>query len=648
MRGVFVTGTDTDIGKTFFSAFLSFYLSFEEKLTYFKPIQAGAPLDQDFVKSICGNRIEYRNSTYLLKKPASPDRSAFEENIEIDLSEIEEGFKQIETPFTVVEGAGGLLVPLNKDQTVVDLVRKLEIPAIVVTSGRLGTINHTFLTLNALKNQGISCHGIVICGEEDPELEAYFQDKLDVPVLLRLPHFEEISPEAFTNFIEKNHSKLQTLKTTILEDKNPAEDHTKLQDKDKKFVWHPFTQHGIVKDHPVVRKGAGSYLYFDKRKVIDGISSWWVNLFGHSNPELARSIKSQVDELEHVIFAGFTHKPAIELSEKLVNMTRESGAELDKVFYSDNGSTCVEVALKMSYQYFQQSPTPSKKRFLALNGSYHGDTLGAMSVGERKGFNEVFTSLMFDVDFVNPFDLEELRSCLEKNGEQYAGVIVEPMIQGASGMRMYSSEVLDLIEAKKRELGYLVICDEVFTGFYRTGKMFAFEHSGLRPDFLCLSKGLTGGFLPLAATLVSDRIYEAFYNEDMRKAFLHGHSYTANPMACAVASKTMDLLKTKETQEKIEQISQWTRDCLANLEGVSGVSNVRQLGTIGAMEINGEDPNYFKGDFAYQVMRKSIDRGVLLRPLGGTLYAVPPYCVTKSELEKIYETMKDLITKDLP
>ncbi len=647
MKGLFVTGTDTDIGKTVVSTFLCHYFSGEQEVNYFKPIQSGIPRDSDFVQSILGSKLNIVPSTYELKEPASPDRSAKLEGRVLNIDEVVDSFTPSAETFTIVEGAGGLMVPLNGTHTMADLIQAFNLPAILVISGKLGTINHTLLTLEKMKMMGLHCLGIIINGSEDEDLERYLETRVDVPILFRLPYFEKLCLETFQNFVECNQQELEALRKNLCNIGDRVWNTTQLEAKDKEFVWHPFTQHGIVKTHPVVTSGKGSYLNLGNKKVIDGISSWWVNLFGHSHPELSMSIKDQVDQLEHVIFAGFSHEPAVRLSEKLVELTRQSGAQLSKVFYSDNGSTSVEVATKMVYQYHQQRGKTQKRKFLALSGAYHGDTLGAMSLGERKGFNEVFNSLMFPVEFMDPFNSEDIKAVFEKNSEELAGVIVEPMIQGASGMRMYPKENLDLISRLAQKANGLIICDEVFTGFYRTGKMFAFEHSDLKPDLLCLSKGLTGGFLPLAVTLVREELYEAFYNEDMRKAFLHGHSYTANPLACAVANKTMELLERESTKEKIKNIVQWTKDSLLNLNDIESTSGVRQLGTVGAFEINGEDPNYFKGDFAYRFMTKAMDRGVLLRPLGGTIYAVPPYSITKNEIEKIYNTMKEVITKDL-
>ena len=323
--------------------------------------------------------------------------------------------------------------------------------------------------------------------------------------------------------------------------------------------------------------------------------------------------------------------------------TNRAGAKLSKSFFSDNGSTAVEVALKMSFQYHQQMGERQRTRFLAFRGSYHGDTLGAMSLGERKGFNEVFSPLLFDVDFVDPFCAGDIQEAFENHGHEYAAVIFEPMVQGASGMRMYGVDRLNQVAELAQKCGCLTIADEVFTGFSRTGKVFAFEHSNLRPDLLCLSKGLTAGFLPLAVTLVGEKLFETFHNQDMRKAFLHGHSYTANPVACAVALESLKMLKSPEWQKRIGDIEQWTGREIEELKNIPGVHNPRTLGTIGAFEWNQEDPNYFRGDTSYKFNQAALKQGVLLRPLGGTIYTVPPYCTSEQDFRKIYQVIRNLI-----
>ncbi len=642
---LFVTGTDTDIGKTFASTILLKAFSRQTSVSYFKPIQSGEPTDFSTIQSAVPN-AKIKASTYFLKTPASPDRAAAIESKTLSVETVKNDWLNRDESFHIVEGAGGLCVPINDQHQMIDLIKELEIPVLLVASTRLGTINHTLLSAQAMKAKGLAIEGIILNGKEDPGLKELIQEKTGLKVILEIPEFKNPSNQSIEAWIETQND-LQSFVTQMV--KKSVDEVTDVSDwgtRDKDFVWHPFTQHGIVKNHPIVDSAKGAYLTVDGRRVIDGISSWWVNLLGHCRPEISQAINQQSQALEHVIFAGFSHRPGIELSESLIRKAQSQGARVNKAFFSDNGSTAVEVALKMAYQYHRQTGQTQKTRFLAFRGSYHGDTLGAMSVGERQGFNDVFRPLMFDVDFVDPFNTAAVEQAFANSGDRYAAAIFEPMVQGASGMRMYPTETLDVLEECCNQHDVFKICDEVFTGFYRTGRFFGFEHSRIKPDFLCLSKGLTGGFLPLAVTLTSDSLYRQFHSDDMRQAFLHGHSYTANPIACAAALATLKLLQTESVQTRIREIELWTQQNVAELMETGRFFRGRTLGTIGAVEVSDEDPNYFKGDFSYKFNQAALKRGVLLRPLGGTLYSVPPYCIEKIELEKIYHTMYEVLKQE--
>ena len=421
-------------------------------------------------------------------------------------------------------------------------------------------------------------------------------------------------------------------------------------EKDRKYIWHPYTQHGLGLDPLPVVSAQGAYLELaDGSRVLDAISSWWVNVLGHSHPVIAQAIADQAKKLDHVIFAGFTHQPAVELAETLINACQERGAAFSRVFYSDNGSTAVEVALKMAFQFHHNpsKPThPIRTRFLALKGSYHGDTFGAMAVGDPQGFHPLFRPLMAPVDFVTPGDIGELKACLQQKGNQYAAWIVEPLLQGAGGMNIYSAEYLNEGMRLCRAAGIPVIFDEVFTGFYRTGTAFAFEQVSEKPDFLCLSKGITGGFLPLAVTLTTETVFQAFHSNDLSQAFLHGHSYTANPIACAAANATWKLLQAKETQDRIRQIAAITQTQLAKIQRLPHVQSVRSLGTIGVIQLSGQS-TYFS-ELAPRLRAASLKMGVLLRPLGNVLYTVPPYCVSDAELIRVFDVAIELVKEVLP
>jgi adenosylmethionine-8-amino-7-oxononanoate aminotransferase len=408
---------------------------------------------------------------------------------------------------------------------------------------------------------------------------------------------------------------------------------------DSERIWHPYTQHGLGREILPVRSGSGAWLELkDGRRVIDAISSWWVNIHGHANPVIAAAIAEQAGKLEHVIFAGFSHEPAARLGEALVGAARGAGARSSRAFFSDNGSTAVEVALKMAYQFQLNRGEKGRTKFLALRGSYHGDTLGAMAASDPDGFHAIFRKLMPEVEFVEPGDGGALKTLLAERGHEFAAMIVEPLVQGASGMKMHKPSFLTECAAACRDAGVIFICDEIFTGFYRTGTLFAFEQAGLSPDLICLSKGITGGFLPLAVTLATEEMFEAFKGPEIRQAFLHGHSYTANPIACAAALASWELLGRSETKQRIARICELTRERVARLSALG--RNARALGTIGAIDLEGE--GYFASR-KRDLSSEAIGKGVLLRPLGNVLYAVPPYCVSDEELGRVYDVMEELL-----
>lgn len=409
-------------------------------------------------------------------------------------------------------------------------------------------------------------------------------------------------------------------------------------------IWHPYTQHGILRPILPVSSAQGAYLYLeDGTKLIDAISSWWVNIHGHGHPDIVQAIAEQAANLDHVIFAGFTHKPAKDLADLLLSKCHG----FKKVFYSDNGSTAVEVALKLSYQFHQRRGDSGRSRFLALRNSYHGDTFGAMAVSEPESFHAPFRKLLPRVDFVSPDDEDELKQLLHNNPGAYAAFIVEPLVQGAEGMRMYSASYLRAVSELCRENGILLICDEVFTGFYRTGKMFAFEHAGIEPDIACLSKGITGGFLPLSVTLVTENLYSSFLSENIKDAFLHGHSYTANPIACSAAVASFRLLETKDCQQRIQMISARTKHNIERFKSHPQVKNARSLGTIGAIELpEFKDPSHFVNTKGHELATEARKRGILLRPLGplgNIIYTVPPYCIEGHEIDYIYDVILELL-----
>jgi adenosylmethionine---8-amino-7-oxononanoate aminotransferase len=418
-----------------------------------------------------------------------------------------------------------------------------------------------------------------------------------------------------------------------------------LAERDKAVVWHPFTQMQTAPlPIPIVR-GAGTQLFTaEGRAYIDAISSWWVNLHGHAHPHIAERVSAQLQTLEHVIFAGFTHAPAVELAERLLAILPDNQA---RVFYSDNGSTAVEVALKMAFQYWHNLGQP-RQRVIALDGAYHGDTFGAMAVGGRSAFSAPFAPFLFAVEYlpapVPGREAEVLALAETLFADDVAAFIAEPLVQGAGGMVIYEPAVLDDLIRLARRSGSLVIADEVMTGFGRTGRLFASDYLAEKPDLMCLSKGLTGGTMALGVTTCTAAIYDAFLSDEKLKTLFHGHSFTANPLACAAALASMDLLLSADTQASIQRIADRHAAFAATLRRSPVVSNVRQRGTILAFDLVAGGPaSYFSNirDRAYQFL---LDRGVLMRPLGNVLYVFPPYCITDTELDQVYETISELLT----
>jgi adenosylmethionine-8-amino-7-oxononanoate aminotransferase len=423
----------------------------------------------------------------------------------------------------------------------------------------------------------------------------------------------------------------------------------------KLHLWHPFTHEGADPAPLSVRRGEGVFLETqDGRKILDAISSWWVNLHGHSHPAIAAAVGEQAARLEHVLFAGFSHEPAEELAARLGKIVPPP---LRHIFFSDDGSTAVEVALKMAVQYWSNCGRPEKRRIVALEHAYHGDTFGAMSVSDDSPFTSAFSSLRIPVLRTHsaccahcPVGLtratckieclNQLETLLAERGHEIAAVIVEPLLQGAGGMIVHPEEFLAGVRRLTAAHDVLLIADEVLTGFGRTGKMFACQRAAVMPDFMCVAKGLTGGFLSLAATLTTSRIHEAFTGSDRSRAFFHGHSYTANPIACAAANATLQIFDIEPVFQRIAAIESVHESRLPTFAANPAVANVRHIGSIAAIELNVPDTGYLSS-LRPRLYEFYLNRGVLLRPLGNVVYILPPYVITPEQLHMVYDTIRD-------
>ena len=409
-------------------------------------------------------------------------------------------------------------------------------------------------------------------------------------------------------------------------------------------IWHPFTQHALADPAIAISHAEGAYLYTpDGRAFLDAISSWWVTTHGHGHPHIVQAIQNQAARLEQVIFAGFTHAPAETLAVKLLAAAPQG---LDHVFFSDSGSTAVEVAIKMAVGCWHNRGKP-RHRIIAMEHAYHGDMFGAMAVGHRGVFNAAYDPMLFDVAYV-PFParghehrtIEALWTLLADDPRAFAAMIVEPLVLGAGGMKMYPPDVLAEMAACCRRHNIFLIVDEVMTGFGRTGTMFACEQAGITPDLMCLSKGLTGGFLPMGATLATGEIYESFYSTDRAKTLFHSSSFTGNAIACAAAVANLDIWECEPVRAQIQEISACQTRALAAFRGRPQISEIRQTGTIAAIELKVPDAGYFAA-LGPKLNAFYLERGLLLRALGNVVYVLPPYCVSVDELDRIFGTIDE-------
>ncbi|GAA4462495.1 adenosylmethionine--8-amino-7-oxononanoate transaminase [Nemorincola caseinilytica] len=417
-----------------------------------------------------------------------------------------------------------------------------------------------------------------------------------------------------------------------------------ISQRDSKIMWHPYTPMKAWPEAIAMVRGEGVYLVDEQgNRYVDAISSWWVCLHGHGNKYIAQKVAEQMTTMEHCMFAGFTHEPAVRLGERLLHIL----PDMSRIFYSDNGSTAVEVAMKMAIQYWRNKGMP-RKRIVAIEGAYHGDTFGAMAVSGRSVFTEAFTELLFDVTFI-PFpergneaaSISALDAVLAAG--DVAAFIAEPLVQGSAGMRMYDAATLERYFALCKRYGALIIDDEVMTGFGRTGTLFACDQVSTRPDIICLSKGITGGVMPLGVTATTAEVFDAFYDDDRSRMLYHGHSFTANATACAASLASMDLLLHEDCTTARRMIVEAHAAFAVTLAGHGMIADIRQAGTILAIELRADTTTYHSA-LRDAIYRFFIGKKMILRPLGNVVYILPPYCITKEELAHVYTCIQELLT----
>lgn len=652
-RSVFVTGTGTDVGKTLGSAFLCALWEAD----YWKPIQTGSVIDaMEILRLSPGTPVHL--STYHFQEPASPHWSAQLESSRIELDVLREhrpdGF------FTVVEGAGGALVPINEQEDMIDLALALDLPMLVIASTGLGTLHHTLATVHAIRARGAEIAGVLLNGPAHGENARQIRERGKVCILGRIPELFPVDAQALAQLAADWKQGLWVdpcTESTPVEEPAPS---VPLAERDSRCIWHPFTQHlGMQPPLEITRAQGARLVCKDGSDVIDAISSWWVSNHGHGHPKIGQAIAAQARELEQVIFSGCTHEPAVRLAERLLPILP---GRMGRLFFSDDGSTTVEVALKACLQMARFRGV-ERPRVAALEDAYHGDTLGAMSVGARSLFSAPFDPFLFEVDrlptpagMLDPegepareraqVALGALEAWLAAHRGEIACVIVEPRVQGSAGMRMYPRSYLEGLDRLCREAGVPWIADEVFTGFGRTGRRFACENVPGRPDLspaaICMSKGLTGGFVPLGVTAFREDVFEQFLSDDKHRTLFHGHSFTGNPLGCAAALASVDLLLDPRTPSQWSRVEDSHRRHLAALGSSRAIEGARVLGTIAAFELPGAGEGYLASRGAV-VARHCRDRGVLVRPLGDTLYVMPPWSVRESELERVWSALDEAI-----
>ena len=652
---LFITGTGTEIGKTVVASALAHGLSLlGQKVSYWKPVQCGLEEDKTLIAKRAPSCALLENG-YTFETPASPDQAArIEGKKAATLSCLHNQLEKIPQKNLIIEGAGGLFVPLNEDnETFLDFItEKKEGPldTILVAQSTLGTLNHTALAITAMAHRGCEPSLIVLSGSEHLENERSLK-RMFPHLAERFYAFKELEG------LEKNP-------LWDIEAKKLAEFLSAREDKpldpgplDREYLWHPFTQHKTMPEPLALQSAKGPWLKaVDGKLYFDATSSWWVNTIGHGRREIAAAIARQQQTLDHSLFANTCHAPSGQLGRRLSQLT---GGYLSRVFFTDNGSCAVEVAMKMALQLAHNKGKP-KRKFVCLKGGYHGDTFGAMAVGKSSGFYPPFEKLLFENVWLSPVtehksalcplgpkamakSLEEAERLFQTEKDAIAGLLIEPWVQGAAGMLVQHQPWLEKLGALANAYGIPLILDEVFSGMGRSGAFFAYQRAGLKPDIVCISKGLTGGNLPLALTLTTKNVFKEFLSDDPKKALLHGHSFTANPIACSAALATLDIYEKDNLIEKSLWLEKRFRSWLLQEEQVLGLQNPRVLGAILAFELPGTPFGDYFSHKAKSITLKAREKGLMLRPLGNTVYLVPPLATKKCDIEWALETLSHVI-----
>ena len=663
-KAVFITATDTGVGKTIISCALGLALKKRGiDCGIMKPFQCSGD-DTDFLLRTLAIKDEKSLvNPYYAKEPISPYGAFKKERITVNLENVFSAYKELRKrhEFLIVEGAGGLLVPLKENYLVADLIRDLDIPAIIVARAGLGTLNHTLLSERYAFDYGIKVKGIIINGLRNKTLAERTNPQtlkrfLSAPLLGLMPFIPKVKSENGLKILVREAEKAIDLKLLLKEERPRTK---KLAYDDKQYLWHPFTQmKDWLKAEPlIIEEAKGCYLKDTKGNwYLDGVSSLWVNVHGHRKYEIDSAIIRQLNKVAHSTLLGLGNIPSIELAKELAEIAPRG---LNKVFYSDNGSTAVEIALKMAYQYWQHSGKTAKTKFIHLENSYHGDTIGAVSVGGMELFHKAYKNLLFDsyraespycyrcprdkrYPLCNFECLDKLKEILKEHSDAIAALIVEPLVQAAAGILVWPQGIYKEMARLCRKSNVLLIADEVAVGFGRTGSMFASEQEEVTPDILCLAKGITAGYLPLAVTLTTRKIFDGFLGEyKEKKTFFHGHTYTGNPLACAAALANLELFKKEKTLEKLQPKIQFLKNELEKFKKLKNAGDIRQKGLIAGIELvkdkQSKQPYPWEEKMGIRVCQKVREYGVLLRPLGNVIVLIPPLAISKDELKQLLE-----------
>lgn len=666
IKGCFITGTDTEVGKTIITAgLLRTFLRNGIDAVAIKPVQTGCPRDDKTGTLIAPDELVYHdaikflnypnNYTHVLQKfePAcSPHLAAEHAKEDIDISKISEFVEARNEIFSLIEGAGGILVPLNGKSTNLDLMKRLDLPVILVAANKLGAINHTLLSIDLLRNAGLSVSGIIInhISDTDDE-ESLMIRKNNIKTIREHGKCEILAEIPFVDDFQNEESwrKIENLllpAVNKLMNNKPDEDTKNLINFDKKHIWHPYTSaKNPIPAYPI-KSANGVYLNtYDNKTLIDGMASWWCAIHGYNNPELNEAAKTQINKMSHVMFGGITHAPAVTLAKNLLELAPDS---MKHVFFSDSGSISVEVAIKMALQYWVAKGKPHKSRLLTIRGGYHGDTFGAMSVcdpvnGMHSLFSDVLPKHIFvkrpDCKFHEPFNrdsISEMEQAITENHESIAAVILEPIVQGAGGMYFYHPEYLNELHKLCDKHNVLLIFDEIATGFGRTGKLFATDWTEVQPDILCLGKAITGGYITMAATLTTHEVAHGISEDG--GVFMHGPTYMANPLACSIANASLEIIKRGNWQNQVKNIEKCLKKALELCRNFNEVADVRILGAIGVVEMK-NPVNVAK------IKKYFVDNGVWIRPFGKLIYLMPPYIITEQDISKLGEVIHEAIKR---